>query len=125
MLESNSINYEPNSRHSWPVKFVATSDNEFDPKIFKFHSPPPAQTEAGDAFEGVCGLVDYIELPADEPSEEINYYRAAEAQVVFRSALEAKRAVENIWKAIEDLVENWNASKELSESETRQFEVTE
>lgn len=124
LLESDGSSYSPNGRHSWPVKFVAEATGGFNSKIFKFHAATPAQPNAGDMFEGVCGLVDYIELPEDEPSEDIKYYRKDEAEIVFRSALEAKTAVNNIWKAVEDLVENWNASRELTEGETRNFSVS-
>lgn len=115
--------YASTARHSWPVRFSAVSDApELSAKIFKFHAPPPGQPQLGDLYEGVCGLVDLLELPEDEPTEEMPYYRSAEFTLVCRSAAEAEEVVANVWSNIEELVGNWKASRNLMEIETRTFE---
>jgi hypothetical protein len=110
----------------WPLKITATlaADSTMpSDKIFVYHASMADDAYEGDIFECVASIQQYYDLPVDAAVAEgmdyvVPYYRLNFVQLNCLSPEEADELWSDIISDTKDLITNFYAKDDLSESET-------
>ena len=108
------------NQHVWPLKVVAARvDPTFPSEIFVYHSA--VDSSEGDVFEAVASVQQLSELGLApvvvDTLTTVPYYRSATLLFYCRSQHEADELWEKVLDDVNDLIENFNAARNLKASE--------
>lgn len=103
-------------RHHWPIKIDAlqlTAPDTYTPaKIFVIHQAPPGGLFA-DFFSCVASVQQMEDLPEDEPSEGVPFYRVDSITQLCRTPAAAEEFWEAVRSVTQELADNLQAAENL------------
>lgn len=124
LVVESLLEEEINGQHVWPLKITATSSTQgLSSKIFVYHASGDEDPYSGDLFECVASAQQMDEIPEDAPAQinatiSIPYYRSDELQFNCRSPEEAESLLVDIQEDVQDLLDNFTASVNLTQQQT-------
>lgn len=115
-LTRESVNYEGDNQHVWPLKITAVATG-MDSEIFVYHVAVAGSAYAGDVCENVASIPELQETPKNVPVPGVPFYRMATALFACRSTDEAERTWLGVVEDVQELVAQMNAMNNLTEIE--------